>query len=443
MNATATRPAKRTGLAWNPDELATMRAHYSTMPKPELLALLPRRKWANILEKGSQLAIPRTTGAWDAANDALLRQHYPTKGAPGLSKMLDGLSRNIIHKRAKQLGVRRSFTGPLSGVARLYSEAEKQVIRSLYPRAPRAELLAALPGRPYKSICKVAKKLGLARCAAHWRPEHEQLLRETYPIHGADYVARATGKTRQQVIAKACNMKVKSAQPQGGRPAKANRVKREVSIRHAGRPSDWQVADQERLIQLYPTSTPSQLLAAFPGRTMLAIRGRAGRMGLQKTINPIINWTAEQNAILVARYELEGPEPLARKLGRSVQAVKQRANRLGLTVRQLTRLRPASPVPTTEHDPRPKASNTLKPLQTSRARVEPVKRSPATPLLNARMEQRRHREVSTPLTEILADMKRPNCPPARRLAFTVAAHQGMPAAIKAWDEWPTTQQKAA
>lgn len=46
---------------WTQDEIALMHIHYATMPKQQLMALLPERTWQSILWYGKQvLGIPRT-----------------------------------------------------------------------------------------------------------------------------------------------------------------------------------------------------------------------------------------------------------------------------------------------------------------------------------------------------------------------------------------------
>lgn len=143
-------------------------------------------------------------------------------------------------------------------------------------------------------------------------------------------------------------------------------------------------------------------------------------------------WTSAELKLLDIHYPATGTQVLSTLIDRARKTIVSKALQRKLVYagkigRPTTRQ--ATPVPTTEHDPRPKVANTLKPLQTSKARALPVKHLPKM-------------EVATPLGEIILAMKKPNCPPGRRQAFTIAAHQGMPAAIKAWDEWPSQQQAA-
>lgn len=152
---------------------------------------------------------------------------------------------------------------------------------------------------------------------------------------------------------------------------------------------------------------------------------------MSKQRRPARDWTTAELALMRQHYPETGTKKLLGLLDRARKTITSKAIQLGLeyTGRAGRPVRPAPTAPTTEHDPRPKSRNTLKPLQTSKVRALPVKHVPKT-------------EVATPLGEIILAMKNPKCPPGRRLAFTVAAHQGMPAAIKAWDEWPSQQQAA-
>lgn len=61
-----------------------------------------------------------------------------------------------------------------------WNAQEDATLRSLYPSAPREEVLAALPGRPWSGVVQRACKLKILR-APRWSPEDEAALRDLWP----------------------------------------------------------------------------------------------------------------------------------------------------------------------------------------------------------------------------------------------------------------------
>ena len=83
-----------------------------------------------------------------------------------------------------------------------YSPAEIATIIALWPAAPAAVVLAALPGRCFSPLASKAQMLGLVRNVA-WPPAKLTLLHEHYVAKGGLYVAALLDKTINAVHAKA------------------------------------------------------------------------------------------------------------------------------------------------------------------------------------------------------------------------------------------------
>jgi len=95
----------------------------------------------------------------------------------------------------------------------------------------------------------------------------------------------------------------------------------------------WSSEQDNLLRTLWPTSTKEVLLAAFPDRNWRGITSRARKLGLMRKVRLYPPhwepWTANDDARLVELYATETPaDVIASELGRSVQAVASRASLL-------------------------------------------------------------------------------------------------------------------
>jgi hypothetical protein len=79
---------------------------------------------------------------------------------------------------------------------------------------------------------------------------------------------------------------------------------------------------------------PTRDLAAALGKTVIAVRVHANRLGLSRRQHPRTRWTPERDALLHALVGLMPPAELAARLGASPLAIVRRANTLGLHWRQ-------------------------------------------------------------------------------------------------------------
>jgi len=108
---------------WSRHDLAVLAANYARTPKAELMALLPGHTWDGIRSKARDCKAESTTD-----------------------------------DEARQYTRRASKPGPRT------PDWRAALVR-LYPAAPRAEVLAALPGWSWRRVCARAKGLGVLRCA--------------------------------------------------------------------------------------------------------------------------------------------------------------------------------------------------------------------------------------------------------------------------------------
>lgn len=83
------------------------------------------------------------------------------------------------------------------------------------------------------------------------------------------------------------------------------------------------------LVEKYPITTPGELLALFPGRTLPAIKSRAKLLGLRKA-EPRFYFTAARLEELKAAYPNVSAADIAARFGCSVYSVYNAAHRLGL-----------------------------------------------------------------------------------------------------------------
>lgn len=285
----------------------------------------------------------------------------------------------------------------------LYSEAEQAFVKQLYPRHPQAEILTALPGRTWASISSMASKLGVKRelPANHtraWSAAHEAILQEHYPTKGAAYVAPLVGRLHRTVLSKAGHMGL--TRVYAPRPIAAKKPRPPRALRSSTQPprAVWSERELAALREHYPTKGGPYLRTVL-GRSQQAISDKASRLGIVYTGG-------------VDKVELQAQRKAARAERRKM---KEAARREKLAHRQPVG-RPRKPVVAVV--------------------VAPVKRSPATPNLNARAEARRKAErtqQAKPKPYVTADQLRklPAAHPAR-LAYTRAAYHGPAAATEAF-----------
>ena len=110
------------GERWLKTEEETIRTHYPTAPRAEILALIPNRTWLQVSAHARRMGVHRTSETWG----------------------------NSVREGRKLL--------PDS-----WTLAENLLLNQFYPQHTRAEICAALPRRAWKAIRCHAHKLDIER----------------------------------------------------------------------------------------------------------------------------------------------------------------------------------------------------------------------------------------------------------------------------------------
>lgn len=90
----------------------------------------------------------------------------------------------------------------------------------------------------------------------------------------------------------------------------------------------WTDAEIKILIDYYP-SDGTNITVKLPNRTVNAIKNKAQQLGIL-TRKPITSWTAEEIEILKQYYPIEGKHVVSRLPGRTISTIQVYAFRLGI-----------------------------------------------------------------------------------------------------------------
>lgn len=96
--------------------------------------------------------------------------------------------------------------------------------------------------------------------------------------------------------------------------------------------NDWTKAEDDRLRELYPKSGTA-CISEFPGRTRKALKTHAKYIGLRVTGHRRVEggWTFEEDDILRTHYAISGGPRVAEMVGRTLGAVRTRAQLIGVS----------------------------------------------------------------------------------------------------------------
>jgi hypothetical protein len=109
-----------------------------------------------------------------------------------------------------------------------------------------------------------------------------------------------------------------------------------ISRRSTPRVGPWSPADDTILRADYPQHTAAEIGARL-GRTVEAIRQRARFLGLARSPQARIRWTADADALLRAQYGHRSVTEIAAEVGTTAAAVYFRARTIGLAASRVTR----------------------------------------------------------------------------------------------------------
>jgi hypothetical protein len=95
----------------------------------------------------------------------------------------------------------------------------------------------------------------------------------------------------------------------------------------------WTAAEDGTVRTFYPLLGPSLLRESLPGRTVYAITERARVLGVRDATRAQ-PWTARDDRMLAVLWPVLGDSRLAHAMGRTFEACRLRASRLGLGPRR-------------------------------------------------------------------------------------------------------------
>ena len=90
----------------------------------------------------------------------------------------------------------------------IYTPAERAALVALYHASPKADILAALPGRSWNALHLQAAAMGLSRPLGTWSKDELLVLAAEYPRNGGKYVAALLGKDEEDVRRKAWQQRI-------------------------------------------------------------------------------------------------------------------------------------------------------------------------------------------------------------------------------------------
>lgn len=216
-----------------------------------------------------------------------------------------------------------------------YSRAEDAVLKALYEKFPKQDILKALPGRDLASIHGRARVLGLKRSKNIRSRERSDIMIELWSKPGSRTNFRWSDEEIEILIEnyvnegpKALTKKLPGRSPDAIR-VMAAKLKLKRSDKQQG--ENWTQEELAILWDNYNKIPMEELLKKLPGRTKRAVESMASKRSVAHKNNNSGRWTEEMIDILKTQCEDHTVRELAAKIpGKSEQSVRSMANRLGL-----------------------------------------------------------------------------------------------------------------
>lgn len=300
---------------WTPGDDARLREHFAAGTAMPVLAWMLDRTESALRYRIWQLGLRRRVALpWSDLEDEELTRRYGAEPAADIARDL-GRSTSSIYARATLLGLTTPAAPP-------WSEWEDAQLAAAYARDVPAAAVAELLGRPVGGLVSRAHSLGLRRPSAPrgWSDDEIKMALD---------LAHAGLPYREIMAALAA----------AGFPPRSKSgfgQKLRLLGYHRGWGRFWTPEEDDALRAAYHDGASLTPLRERLGRTAHMIRHRAGYLGLHGTharpggFRTEQVWTAEDDARLRADYGRVRAKVLAGTFGRSVGAVLQRANKLGL-----------------------------------------------------------------------------------------------------------------
>jgi hypothetical protein len=312
---------------WSEEEINLLK-NYPDLEIEELQTLLPdRTKFAILnqrsrLEAKGELTFIKKSARWSEEEDAILRQHYLIEGAD-CDKYLPNRTRSTVRQRARFLGLyfiadwseeedaimrqyyqsegadcykrlpnrtrvaaqhRAGFLGLTASPPSAWSEEELEILKQ-NPDLKIEALQTLLPGRTTYAIKTKRKRLRdsgeltASKPIAFWSEEEDAILRQHYPIEGANCDKYLPNRTRGSIRKRA----------------------RDLKLYLIAKP-DWS-EEEDAVLQQYYQSEGTDCYKRLPNRSRQAARHRARSIGL--TAEKSLLWSEEEINLLKNYPDLE------------------------------------------------------------------------------------------------------------------------------------------
>jgi hypothetical protein len=291
----------------------------------------------------------RSFEPWTPEEEEKLAQIYHRYGAVHAARTL-GRSVRAVVGRAHDLGI--------SVTKRRWSEQEDEYLRRHYGEATAIEIAEDLD-RTEQSVRARIHTMGLGEAASRsWTPEEIRYLKKSYGKLTVRAIAEALGRTGASVELKANRLGFsrQTRHEIPGAPATREivgllgtvsmtelaeryntsvhiitQIAREHGYRERPTSRAWTEVDDADLRDLYGTMSHEEVARRLD-RTVVAIKWRASVLGLTRQVTRVATklWSGKEEARLRSLARTSSVDEIAQKLGRTVNSVRGKLQMMGL-----------------------------------------------------------------------------------------------------------------
>ncbi len=292
---------------WTPAELKLLKGQYGRVDVHELAERLGRN-YRMVTDKARQLGLTSPSKLWTADDDEYVRSHYDTLPVAEIARHLGRTANSVMTRAREELDIARRVK-PITPevVARIMESVGRVAITTIV-----AEL-----GIGADRIMKVAHKHGYRPRGQWWKKQwsakEDAILRKHYATTRGVDLARRLGCTHSMIENRARVL---------GLPLKKKQGRSKTR---------WSRADDALLRKLYDHRSTKELALRF-NCTAREIEARRRHLRLRRpdTISVPRRWSEAEDALLRELAGSTDRKEIAQRLGRSRQAVTDRADRLGV-----------------------------------------------------------------------------------------------------------------
>lgn len=204
----------------------------------------------------------------------------------------------------------------------LWTEEENEILRKFYPDSSYEKICELLPGRTKSAIIAKASKMKIRKNVPVWTKEQYKILKKYYPssISNRELLDMLPNHSFYAIKTKAKLMKI--------RRGEYLPTSKEETVRR------WTKDEIDVLTHYYDIISDKELLQLLPGRTIMAIKHLSRKMELgTKKVAPNFSahWTTTEDSFLIDNFSVLPNDELLKFLsGRTLVAIKARAQKLGL-----------------------------------------------------------------------------------------------------------------